>query len=234
MNEQTKEALNEFINVAEGIEPSPSSDESVEPATESSSSESAQIAKLEGQLAAMQNMLTSMQTQAKVEEQPKVETQLPSFVSEEDLTDLISEDGTVSKEGLMKLLQNVAGRSFSLARETLHRELPEITESAITRQTAITTAATTFWQNNSDLKPFQGELRNEVNNLSNQNPNLSIGELFDRAGKNVRSRIAAYKQAAQTVENTSSNAFGHVHQGKAPSNKKVTPDDMQAFFQTYD
>jgi hypothetical protein len=226
MDEQTKAALNSYLEnnapelKTEKVEPAEKEGENkteegnTNPASEETKALRDEISSLKAMIA--------QQGQVKTQEEVKPDpVQIPAFLSPEDLEGLVGEDGKISVEAFIGVFQKAGANIFTEARQAALRDLPSIADQTITRQTAVAAAASQFWQNNSDLFPFKEELRSKINIIGDRNPNLTLPQLFEQAGKELRQSLAAFSKAEEVVDGGTD--FNHVSGGTGAVPSKDSP-----------
>lgn len=180
---------------------------------------SKEIADLKATIAALQQQLTKpAEEQTPAETETKIEIDPESFLTEEEIEDFAVDPG--------KVLRNLAARVYQKAREDTLRDLPDVVTRATQRQTAVTQAQQDFWSKNTDLwekvqadSNLQTFVRITANQVQEENPNWTYGQIFEETGKRVRSTINLHAKA-KNIESTAGKRTG---QNRRPRGKRQAP-----------
>lgn len=86
-----------------------------------------------------------------------------------------------------QILDKAVGSSVS--------EMQKGLSNTVTEEVAIQLAAQNFWNQNKDLKPVHQLVVNQANKIIRQKPNMSLPDVYEQAGKAVRTIIEGLQKA---------------------------------------
>jgi len=108
--------------------------------------------------------------------------------------DELSRDPKVFNTILNKVLQAGIEQGQRMQEDTV-RGIPDIVKSNITTQTALKKEVDKFYTDNEDLKPFKKVVAVVYEELTAENPEWKMSELFENVGKEARNRLELHRKA---------------------------------------
>ncbi len=143
------------------------------------------IQTLERQIAALQ------EKGGKEVEEKTVPVEPTTWVTSEEWEQAIQDPGKMNE-----ILQRVHDK----ARESLIRDIPNLTTKAVDRQISLQRTIGQFYQDNPDLLEMQQYVGYTANRLQGENPNWPLEKLLEETEKEVRKTLKLTKKAKE-VEN---------------------------------
>jgi len=117
-----------------------------------------------------------------------------SFVNnEEELDDFIRDP--VKLNSVLNKVYKAGMDAMRKAQEDTLRGIPDIVKTNVTTQASLKKLADDFWENNKDLKPFRKVTAAVYEEIASENPEMTVAEVFDKIGPEVRSRLELERKA---------------------------------------
>lgn len=141
-------------------------------------------------------------------EEPEKQTQEPSSKeepaeksTEEDIQEMAS---FISNEEFEEMqtdpnkFNEVLARVYQKARQDTLQDIPEVVERTSQRQMSLRQAVHNFYSENPGLREHGQYVGYVVNQIKNQNPDMPVQDILNKAGERVRNDLAINEQAKET------------------------------------
>jgi hypothetical protein len=164
--------------------------------------EPSEVELLKAQLKEKDNVIANLSKREIGKEEEKKESQEPEVQVTWTDANYIDEDfdfNTLTPEKFNAILNQVAksaaenGARTAVAKSLL--ALPEAVKHTVKVHSDITTAVNKFYKDNSDLKEFSKVVATVAQEIASENPELTLDELFAKAGDVTRGRLNIAKKA---------------------------------------
>lgn len=168
--------------------------------------------------------------QAERVEEKKVEEQKPAiidFFTEDKEFDAVFE----KKDEMNKMLNKVRQSAI----EQVLTMMPTVTRDVINAQVMLAVKTTKFYEANPDLVEHAKTAEIVANEIMAKEPGLGLDQLFDRLGKEVRTKLGIQRKAEKKVEerekiDSQKPAFGRTGGSRKPEKKEPELSELEKQF----
>jgi len=149
-----------------------------------------ELSLLRKQVETLQGLVNELATpkQPTVEGMPKVEGETPPTV-QAMLESIDFDDVMKDKESFVKFFLEAANVIKAEAVQQTLIGMPEVVGSVVQRQTSLRDVAREFYKTYPELKPVKQYVGRVANEISAENPDLTIQQVLDKAAEKVRQTL---------------------------------------------
>ena len=162
-----------------------------------------ELEKLRRQLAARDKTIESMSASATTPSAPPKQDKPVEEKKQEAPKQVPNPQGVrqfITKENYEEVmrdpskLNNVLSSVYNTAVESTIVNIPKLVQKLINQQTTLNAKVDDFYKQHNDLVPYRKFIGFVANELSSNNPNWSLDELFDNVEKETRKRLSLNKE----------------------------------------
>jgi len=132
-----------------------------------------------------QSKLDSGKSKEKFESPEEDTTQDHNFLADLDLDEVLSNSDNLNKL-LVAVYKQAVKDSSSRSAENIMRTLPETMSNYVNNHLSMRELVTQFYSDNPDLKDVKKTVTDVANQIANENPELSVDDVFSKTGARVR------------------------------------------------
>lgn len=163
------------------------------PETEAPAGDDDEVTQLRAELAAMREAFAQVMDKAKT---PTTSAPAEPEISEVDfMSGIEMEDLQDDPKVFNSILNRVLKEGVRMGRESVLRDIPNIVTHNVRQQSVLKEATDNFYKNNEDLIPFKRVVGAVAEEILSDNPEITLEELFKKAGADTRKRLALVRQA---------------------------------------
>lgn len=107
------------------------------------------------------------------------------FLADLDIDEVLSDSGNLNKL-LVAVYNRAVQDASSRSAENIMRTLPETMSTYVNNTLSMRELVNQFYEDNSDLKDVKKTVTDVANQIANENPELSVEDIFARTGTRVR------------------------------------------------
>jgi hypothetical protein len=146
------------------------------------------------------------------------EAQDHDFLADLDLDEVLSDSGNLNK--LLVAVYNKAVQDASKrSAEGIMRTLPETMSNYVSNHLSMRELVNQFYDDNPDLKDVKKTVTDVANSIANENPELSVEDVFAKTGEKVREVLKMKK-----IEPKSDKPTLHTNRGNGGRNRIQVPE----------
>lgn len=153
------------------------------------------VLELQDELSNLKGKVEGLTTvQKKEEEKPELEKREDvDYISAEETESLLSEDGTLNREGLNSLMNKVANAATINALKMI----PQVVSRQVTEATTNKQIIEDFYRENDSLNAHRSYVGYISNQLSAQNPDWDLKKLLSETASKVRAELKISDEASE-------------------------------------